>query len=319
MKVSDLTGRSDTRELRAALSSHGSQLAFMNGMALLGVLLIFYVGVQILGVTCIDNTGFANDSVMLLSIFLNLSVSGLLLGGYGWLRWRITKKAEHVETYRVVVFSSAVILTAALVQIHIVGSLNSLHHLLVVAILLVVFWFLRWREVLWFFILSNIALASITLFEILGVLNYAPLFVHGDRLAETFLDWRTVVGQFLNYGLVLVVCTIVVWKLRQILETSEQLRVESNQALREEVRKHQQTLEEKEELIEKLQNSLDQVSRLHGLLPICANCKSIRDDQGYWQELESYFQEHSPEIIFSHGLCPTCAKKLYPNQFSDEE
>ncbi len=319
MKVSELSGRSDTQELRAALNSRGSATVFMNGMALLGLLLIVYVVIQIVGMTCVDNTGFANESVLLFSIWLNISVSVCLLGSYAWLHWTTRKGRKDGHGYWVVVFASSVVVAAALIQVHIVGSLNSLHHLMIVAILLVIFWFLRWREVLVFFIVSNVALGMITLLEILGVLPYAPLFAEGEMLRRIFLDWRTVFGQFINYSLVLVVCTIIVWKLRQILETSEQLREESNQALREEVKKHERTLKEKEELIEKLQASLDQVHKLHGLLPICANCKSIRDDKGYWQQLESYFLEHSPEIIFSHGLCPTCAEKLYPKDFKNEE
>jgi len=71
---------------------------------------------------------------------------------------------------------------------------------------------------------------------------------------------------------------------------------------------------EKEELIAKLQNALSQVKQLSGFLPICASCKKIRDDQGYWNQIESYISAHS-EAEFSHGLCPDCAKKLYPKEY----
>ncbi len=54
------------------------------------------------------------------------------------------------------------------------------------------------------------------------------------------------------------------------------------------------------------------IKTLKGFLPICASCKNIRNDQGYWQQIESYIKEHS-DADFSHGLCPTCAKKLYPD------
>jgi hypothetical protein len=50
---------------------------------------------------------------------------------------------------------------------------------------------------------------------------------------------------------------------------------------------------------------------LSGLLPICANCKSIRNDEGYWKQIESYISSHS-EATFSHGICPACLHKLYP-------
>ncbi len=52
-----------------------------------------------------------------------------------------------------------------------------------------------------------------------------------------------------------------------------------------------------------------EVKILRGMLPICAGCKSIRDDEGYWKQLEEYMREHG-EIEFTHGLCPVCAKKL---------
>jgi hypothetical protein len=54
-----------------------------------------------------------------------------------------------------------------------------------------------------------------------------------------------------------------------------------------------------------------EVKTLRGLLPICASCKKIRDDEGYWNQIESYIGQHS-EAQFSHSICPECAKKLYP-------
>ena len=67
----------------------------------------------------------------------------------------------------------------------------------------------------------------------------------------------------------------------------------------------------KAELIDELQEALDRVNLLGGLLPICASCKKIRDDKGYWNQIEIYIRDHS-EAEFSHGICPDCAKKLYP-------
>ena len=68
---------------------------------------------------------------------------------------------------------------------------------------------------------------------------------------------------------------------------------------------------EKENLIEELQQALKQVKTLSGMLPICASCKKIRDDKGYWNQIEEYIRTHS-EAEFSHGICPDCARKLYP-------
>lgn len=63
---------------------------------------------------------------------------------------------------------------------------------------------------------------------------------------------------------------------------------------------------------EKAEEALEKVKKLSGLLPICSHCKRIRDDKGYWNQIESYIREHS-EAIFSHSICQTCAKKLYPD------
>jgi hypothetical protein len=60
-----------------------------------------------------------------------------------------------------------------------------------------------------------------------------------------------------------------------------------------------------------LSSALSEIRSLRGILPICASCKSIRDDQGYWHQVESYLLDHS-EIEFSHGICPECKKRLYP-------
>jgi hypothetical protein len=67
----------------------------------------------------------------------------------------------------------------------------------------------------------------------------------------------------------------------------------------------------REKIILQLQETLDDVKKLSGLLPICSSCKNIRNDEGYWEQVEKYIKERS-EADFSHGICPQCAKKLYP-------
>lgn len=70
--------------------------------------------------------------------------------------------------------------------------------------------------------------------------------------------------------------------------------------------------QEREGLIIELQKALAEVRKLSGMLPICSSCKKIRDDKGYWNQIESYIREHS-EAEFTHSICPECAKRLYPN------
>lgn len=74
---------------------------------------------------------------------------------------------------------------------------------------------------------------------------------------------------------------------------------------------------EKQQVISELQEALAKVKLLSGFLPICCSCKKIRDDQGYWQQIESYIKEHS-DAEFSHGICPECARRLYPDIYGEE-
>ncbi len=69
---------------------------------------------------------------------------------------------------------------------------------------------------------------------------------------------------------------------------------------------------------QELEQALSKVKKLSGLLPICAVCKKIRDDKGYWQQVEVYIHERS-EADFSHGVCPECARKLYPEYAGAED
>jgi hypothetical protein len=72
----------------------------------------------------------------------------------------------------------------------------------------------------------------------------------------------------------------------------------------------------KEYLISELREALKQVKKLEGFLPICSSCKQIRDDKGYWNQIEEYISDHS-EAKFTHGICPKCAKKLYGELYTE--
>jgi PAS domain S-box-containing protein len=74
---------------------------------------------------------------------------------------------------------------------------------------------------------------------------------------------------------------------------------------------------EREELIQELRKALASIKTLSGLIPICSACKKIRNDRGYWQQVDDYVREHS-EATFSHGLCGDCARRLYP-EFAEDE
>jgi PAS domain S-box-containing protein len=75
---------------------------------------------------------------------------------------------------------------------------------------------------------------------------------------------------------------------------------------------------ERERLITELQGAIEQIKTLKGIVPICASCKKIRDDKGYWEQVEAYVSRHT-EAQFSHGICPDCLKRLYPEFCKDEK
>ncbi len=77
---------------------------------------------------------------------------------------------------------------------------------------------------------------------------------------------------------------------------------------------HKQLDQEREQLIQRLQDALSKIKVLRGLIPICASCKSIRDDKGFWHKVEEYIRGHS-DAQLTHGVCPTCARKLYPELY----
>ncbi len=83
-------------------------------------------------------------------------------------------------------------------------------------------------------------------------------------------------------------------------------------------RARQRAEAERERLIAELQQALANVKTLRGLIPICASCKKIRDDQGYWTQLETYLTQHS-DAEFSHSLCLDCMRKLYPDLAGEVE
>lgn len=99
----------------------------------------------------------------------------------------------------------------------------------------------------------------------------------------------------------------------ELEQANKKLR-DANARLKLEIAERKRAEAEKHSLIVELQKALAEVKKLSGLLPICSSCKRVRDDKGYWQQIEGYIRDHS-EADFSHGICPECAKKLYPELY----
>jgi len=103
---------------------------------------------------------------------------------------------------------------------------------------------------------------------------------------------------------------ILAWHTHRLNKVEKQ-----NIILEKEVSRRTQELESQKN---ELQVALSQVNQLSGLLPICASCKKIRDDKGYWNQIESFIIKHS-EADFSHGICPDCYKELYPELVNNKK
>ena len=91
----------------------------------------------------------------------------------------------------------------------------------------------------------------------------------------------------------------------------ERVRVMVQSRLSEANQKLEILIEQKQTLIQDLERTMDEVSTLQGILPICSNCKNVRNDEGYWEQVEEYVRDRS-RADFSHSICPDCFKKLYP-------
>ncbi len=129
----------------------------------------------------------------------------------------------------------------------------------------------------------------------LGVMLVLPLVLHGDALLLQAVVDSTV--------LIAIVSPFMVHldRRRSRAET-EATRLAEAQAT----------------LVRDLQGALAEVRTLSGLLPICSACKKIRDDQGYWNQIEGYLRKYSA-VEFTHGICPECARTLYGDHLDDEE
>jgi preprotein translocase subunit YajC len=133
--------------------------------------------------------------------------------------------------------------------------------------------------------------ASILTSVLVFVLGAFDIFQQWARNRREWMEWRIHDYVFI---LVILVVALAIFTLRRWRE----LRL----------------LEEKHSrLIAELRESLAKVRTLSGLLPICANCKKIRDDKGYWNQIETYIRDRS-EAKFTHGICPECIQRLYPDE-----
>jgi len=125
------------------------------------------------------------------------------------------------------------------------------------------------------------------------------------------------------FGSLLLTTLLAFYMLRKIIYTSEieqriNKQAQTNQQLINEINERTTAEAERNKTILNLQKALDEVRTLRGILPICSFCKKVRDDKGYWEQVDIYLQNHSQADI-SHGVCPDCIKKHYPEFSKDLE
>jgi len=162
---------------------------------------------------------------------------------------------------------------------------------------------------------------SLTLRQYLVVVAYI-LGLYAILLGyEYFSDRQNFMIQFQLFFFVLY-SLLLIWfaffggfvsNIRQRLRTKREEIKQANEEIRIEIKERKLAQIEKDKMIVELKNALLEVKKLSGLLPICASCKKIRDDNGYWNQIESYITTHS-EADFSHGICPECSEKLYGDE-----
>jgi len=129
-----------------------------------------------------------------------------------------------------------------------------------------------------------------------------------ENIGEGHLDTRTSVSSNDEFGLLAKSLNRMAKNLQETMTSRDELVYEVEQRKKEK--------KEKEQLIVELQDALHEVKTLRGIIPICSFCKKIRDDKGYWNQVEVYVQEHT-EANFSHSFCPECVNKHYP-EFVDK-
>jgi hypothetical protein len=287
--------------------------AFFSGIGWIIAFVIPYIGAQIYAAVFLNEDKFFNSGSMLFSAAVNTVFVFLLLACY--LRHRILSRSPDsnvAKSYALMIVCALLLTLISIFHAHMVGTMSSLHLMLFLVVMIIISWFYRWRDVILLFLGGHAVLAAVVHFETRGWIDYAPLLSAGAKHMQTYLDWRVILATFVNYAMVMLIATGTLWSLRRVMEKLDAQRASAIHAMREEIARRHKSEQEKEKLIGELKEAFDRVNTLTGLLPMCASCKKIRDDKGYWNQLETYLKEYS-DVEFSHSLCPDCAVKLYPD------
>lgn len=227
-----------------------------------------------------------------LGILIFLSGTGLM---FGWNYLRQT--GRELLVYRSNAFFYALLLFYMLI----LGGTGGSKLLWIYTFPLIVFFMLgRYEGLAW-----NSAMLVLSLVTLFAGSELLPVYAYSDEFKLRFA---------ISY---LVVSALAYWseylrhKYRLGIEEKAKLLEVEKQLLQENIEQRVQAEKEKDLLIEKLQSTLEEVDTLRGLLPICSYCHKIRDDEGFWSRLESYLEQRA-DVSFSHGICPDCRDKHFP-------
>lgn len=133
----------------------------------------------------------------------------------------------------------------------------------------------------------------------------------GISVTIPYLIQQKNTGMYVGYGVTAVAGTILIIFGGILLARRREELIKTNESL-------QKGISEQEKLITQLKDANSQIKTLSGIVPICSYCKEIRDDKGYWNQLEKFISEHS-SAQFSHSICPKCMKKMHPEINLDED
>ena len=135
------------------------------------------------------------------------------------------------------------------------------------------------------------------------------LFFLGYQYPQIVVPYSDAGQRYLDVYLTFVISTAVIFAIITLILQNHTQEKERLDALN-------RILEEKNAMLNRsnrdLEAAISQIDTLNGLLPICSACKKVRDDKGYWSQIEAYIQAHS-KAEFTHGICPECAQRLYPD------
>jgi hypothetical protein len=161
---------------------------------------------------------------------------------------------------------------------------------------------------------ANTRFRRVLLFSHLEILGYVGLLLFLESSGEQAVPWkREAVKILVVYLFNFYVCLTA--------RTAERMRVRQKAAIRRanaELVRRREAEAALQRRNRELETALDEIKVLRGIVPICSYCKKIRDDRGYWNQLESYLRAHS-EAEFSHGICPDCVQRYFPDMADDLE